>query len=165
MSVPDQVIKVRPALAEDAASITRVYVESAEHHAAIDGERYSIPSANFITERYRTGQQHIEDTVATTFVAESGGEIIGFVDARLDKSPDPMHKDLVYCHIVEIAVGENSRGQGVGAKLMLAAEDWGRSQGAELASLEYNAANKRAAWFYHERMGYRIASVTAIKRL
>src|ERR1041385_8030245 len=121
-------VKVRPALAEDAAAITRVYMESAEHHARLDAERYWIPPANFILERYRTGQQHIEDAVATTLVAESGDEIVGFVDVRLDKSPDPMHKDLLFCHIVEIAVSEAARSQGIGAKLMLAAEDWGRSQ-------------------------------------
>ena len=45
-----------------------------------------------------------------------------------------------------------------------AAEDWGREQGAELASLEYLAANMRAASFY-ERTGYRVAAITAIKRL
>jgi ribosomal protein S18 acetylase RimI-like enzyme len=158
-------ITIRPATTEDASAITRVYMESADHHARLDAERYAIPSTNFILERYRTGQQHIEDAVATTFVAESAGEIIGFVDVRLDKSPDPMHKDLLFCHIVEIAVSEATRSQGIGAKLMLAAEDWGKSQGAEFASLEYNAANKRASDFYHQRMGYKIASLMAIKRL
>ena len=37
--------------------------------------------------------------------------------------------------------------------------------GAKFASLEYHAANTRANLFYQERMGYRMASVTVIKRL
>jgi GNAT superfamily N-acetyltransferase len=48
--------------------------------------------------------------------------------------------------------------------LLQAAEDWGRRQGAELASLEYLAANQRASLFY-ERLGYHPASVMAIKSL
>jgi hypothetical protein len=37
--------------------------------------------------------------------------------------------------------------------------------GAEFASLEYHAANTRAGLFYQERMGYRPAAITAIRRL
>ncbi len=76
-----------------------------------------------------------------------------------------MHRDLVYCHIVEIAVRTASRNQGIGQRLLTSAEDWGREMGAEFASLEYLAANTRVRSFYHERMGYRPAAVTAIKRL
>jgi hypothetical protein len=41
----------------------------------------------------------------------------------------------------------------------------GAGLGAAFASLEYHAADKRAGSFYQERMGYRPAAVTAIKRL
>ena len=141
-------------------------MESAEHHKGLDPERYSVPSFDAIAARYREGRQHSADPGAAviTLVAERGSEIVGFVDARLDYSPDPMHKELTYCHIVEIAVGGRHRSQGIGEKLLRAAEDWGRGQGADLMSLEYNAANSRAAEFY-QRMGFRAASITAIKRL
>lgn len=160
-------LTIRPADTEDADAITRVYLESAEHHARLDPERYSVPSRQFISERYRDGRQYSADadSVVITLVAESGGEIVGFVDARLDQSPDPMHKDLVYCHIIEIAVSERNRSQGIGEQLLRAAEDWGRGHGAQFASLEYNAANTRAGSFYQQRMGFRVASITAIRRL
>ena len=126
MSLSQPVLKIRPATAEDADAITSVYLESAEHHAAIDPERYTIPSRDFISERYRNGRQYQADadSVVVTFVAESSGQIVGFVDARLDKSPDPMHKDMTYCHIIEIAVAERTRSQGIGEQLLRAAEDW-----------------------------------------
>jgi ribosomal protein S18 acetylase RimI-like enzyme len=167
MSVSQPVAKIWRATAEDADAITSVYLESAQHHATIDPERYTIPSREFISERYRNGRQYQADadSVVVTLVAESGGEIVGFVDARLDRSPDPMHKDLIYCHIIEIAVAERKRSQGIGEQLLRAAEDWGREHRAQLASLEYNAANTRAAAFYQQRMGFRVASITAIKRL
>lgn len=155
---------IRPATSKDADGITRVFLESAEHHARIDPERYLVPDADAIAERYRARQQHAPDDVAITLVAELNGGIVGFVDARLDRSPDPMHRDMIYCHIVEIAVSVAHQSQGIGAQLLKAAEDWGREQGATLASLEYNAANTRAAGFY-QRLGYAAANIMAIKRL
>jgi ribosomal protein S18 acetylase RimI-like enzyme len=159
-------ITIRPAVSRDADGITRVYLESAEYHAGLDAERYWIPEATEISARYREGRQHPPDAGADaiTLVAEISGEIVGFADARLTQSPDPMHRQMIYCYVVEIAVSSRHQGQGLGAQLLRAAEDWGRRQGAEFASLEYLAANQRASLFY-ERLGYRAGSIIAIKRL
>jgi GNAT superfamily N-acetyltransferase len=120
-----------------------------------------------ISARYREGRQHPPQTVgeSITLAADLGGEIVGFIDARLERSPDPMHREMLYCHIVEFAVGLTHQRQGIGRRLLQAAEDWGREHGAELASLEYLSANPRAGDFYRQRMGYRPAAITAIKRL
>jgi ribosomal protein S18 acetylase RimI-like enzyme len=160
-------ITIRPATSEDADGITRAYIESAEHHARLDPERYAVPVVEAIAARYREGRQHPPQTEgeSVTLVAEHGGEIVGFVDARLGQSPDPMHREMLYCHIVEIAVSVAHQRRGIGQQLLRAAEDWGREHGAELASLEYLTANARAASFYQERMGYRPAAVIAVKRL
>lgn len=160
-------MSIRPAVPADAEGIARVFLESAEHHARLDPERYSVPSFEAISARYRQGRQHsqTEHGASVTFVAELSGEIAGFIDARLEKSPDPMHRELIYCHVAEIAVGSRVQNQGIGEELMRAAEEWGRRQGAQFGSLEYHAANTRAAAFYQERMGYRVASLLAIKRL
>lgn len=160
-------ITIRPAVAEDADGITRTYLESAEHHARLDPERYLVPTFEAIASRYREGRQHAVETGAEgiTFVAEFGDEIVGFVDARLERSPDPMHREMIYCHVVEIAVSGRHQSQGIGERLLRAAEDWGRGQGATLALLEYLTANTRAGEFYQRRMGYRVAAMMAIKRL
>lgn len=160
-------ITIRPAVSEDADDIVRTYLESAQHHARLDPERYWVPAAEVISARYREGRQHPPDAgaEAITLVAELRGEIVGFIDARLDRSPDPMHREMSYCHIVEIAVSSSQQSQGIGGQLLRAAEDWGRRQGATFASLEYHAENTRAGEFYQRRMGYRAASITAIKRL
>jgi len=100
-----------------------------------------------------------------TLVAELSCEVVGFIDARLEQSPDAMHREMIYCHIAEIAVRTGYRNQDIGRRLLRAAEDWGRQLGAEFASMEYHAANTRASLFYQERIGYSLASVTAIKRL
>jgi GNAT superfamily N-acetyltransferase len=158
---------IRSSASEDADGITRVYLESAEHHARLDPARYGIPSSAAIAARYRDGQQHPLQSAAEaiTLVAELNNEIVGFLDARLDRSPDPMHKHLLYCVIVEIAVSRGHQSRGIGGRLLEAAEAWGREHGANFSSLEYLAENARAAEFYCRRMGYRAAHITAIKSL
>jgi ribosomal protein S18 acetylase RimI-like enzyme len=157
---------IRQASALDAEGIARVFLESADYHARLDPERYAVPDADAIAARYRDGRKHPagEGENGITLAAELGGEIAGFVDIRLDRSPDPMHRDITYCHVVEIAVGVGHQNRGIGRLLLAAAEDWGRQNGATFASLEYLADNSRAAALY-ERLAYRVASITAIKRL
>jgi ribosomal protein S18 acetylase RimI-like enzyme len=164
-------ITIRPARPEDADGITRTYIESAEHHARLDPERYSIPAREAIAARYREGRQHPPQTEGESITliaeldAELGGEIVGFVDVRVERFPDPMLCEMLYCHIVEIAVSLAHQSQGIGEQLLRAAEDWGREHGAEMAALEYLTANTRAGSFYEQRMGYRRAAVKAVKRL
>jgi ribosomal protein S18 acetylase RimI-like enzyme len=160
-------ITIRPAVAEDADGIAGTYLESAEHHARLDPERYWVPAVEAISARYREGRQHPQDAGAEsiTLVAELSGEIVGFIDARLERSADAMHREMIYCHVAEIAVSSRRQNQGIGGRLLQAVEDWGRRQGAEFASLEYHAANTRAGEFYQRNMGYRVVSITTIKRL
>src|SRR5215831_9086179 len=44
---------IRPAAASDIDGIVRTYLESAELHARLDPERYSVPLAETISRRYR----------------------------------------------------------------------------------------------------------------
>ena len=164
---PNPAVTVRPTTRDDAGGIARVFLESAEYHAGLDGQRYAAPRIERITERYRKGRQHPPGSRASaiTLVAELRGEIVGFVDARLERSPDPMHRQLIYCQIAEIAVGRQHHSQGIGGQLLRAAEQWGRGQGAEFAVLEYLASNTRAGRFYEQHMGYSVASIIAIKRM
>jgi GNAT superfamily N-acetyltransferase len=147
-------IEIRPAVPEDADGIARTFLESAEYHAELDPERYSIPALEMVLALYRDGRQHPSHAggEVMTLVAELSGKVVGFIDARLEQSPDAMHREMIYCHIAEIAVRTGYRNQDIGARLLRAAEDWGHRLGAEFASLEYHAANTRASLFYQERM-------------
>jgi ribosomal protein S18 acetylase RimI-like enzyme len=158
-------VRIRPATPEDAEAITRIYTQSAEHHARMDPERNHVPDQTAIAERYRTGRQHPdEETESVTLISEMDGSVVGFLDARVVRPFDPMYRPLTYCFVADIAVAEEHRSEGVGEKLMRACEDWAKEQGAGFVSLEHHVSNTRAAAFY-ERLGYRSASVVAIKRL
>ena len=81
-----------------------------------------------------------------TWVAEGGGEILGFLIA--DRQPQKV------CHIVTIDVVESGRRRGIGSRLMFAAEEWARQQGLRLIYLETAEDNLTAQRFYRAR-GYR----------
>jgi GNAT superfamily N-acetyltransferase len=160
------VMTIRPAAPEDVDGIGHVLLESAAHHASLDPERYFVPSLEMLTTRYRDRMRRPDDRESSVLmVADVSGEIVGFAEARLERSPDPMHRAVQFCHVGEIAVRARYRSHGIGARLLGAVEDWGRRHGAAFASLEYHAANTRAGAFYQRRMGYATAAVTAIKRL
>ncbi len=160
-------LAIRPAETVDCNAIAQVFMESSEHHASLDSELFFIPDRSMVTERYREGHQHPSDKhdECITLVAEFDGEVVGFVDARLDRPTDPMHREMVFCHIVELAVARRFQSKGIGAQLLQGAEQWGRQLGAHIALLEHNQANSRASAFYRQRMGYRVTSITLIKKL
>jgi GNAT superfamily N-acetyltransferase len=158
-------VRIRPAIPGDAGPITRVYMESAEHHAQLDPVSCNLPDRAAIEERYRQGRQHPESEFpAVTLVAEAGGEIVGFLDAQIQLPFDPMLRPIPYCFIADVAVAAARRSEGIGAKLIQAIESWARYQGAGFVSLIYNAGNPRVAELY-TKLGYRVASVGMTKRL
>lgn len=160
-------ITIRAAVSEDANGIASTFLESAAHHASLDSELYWVPAVETIASHYREGRQHPSDGQEenVTLVAELSGEIVGFLDARLYRPFDAMHREIIFCQVSEIAVRRRYQNQGIGGRLLRAAEDWGRQHGAEFGLLEYHTANTLAGRFYQQHMGYRAASITAIKRL
>jgi len=81
------------------------------------------------------------------WVAETGGEVTGFLVARRVVS------DI---EILNLAVRLESRRQGTGALLLQGALDWGRSMLTEKALLEVRASNLAALKFY-ERFGFEVS--------
>jgi [ribosomal protein S18]-alanine N-acetyltransferase len=80
-----------------------------------------------------------------TWVAEDGGEVVGFLIANRTRTGT--------MHVITIDVKEERRRRGVGEALMNAAEEWGRRQGLRGASLETAEGNRAAQEFYRKR-GY-----------
>ena len=70
------------------------------------------------------------------FVAEENdGTLAGFLEANLRSAADGCDEKLPVGYLEGWFVAESRRGQGVGAALLHAAEDWARAQGsAEMAS-------------------------------
>jgi ribosomal-protein-alanine N-acetyltransferase len=75
----------------------------------------------------------------TGFVAESGGQMIGFAMARLVAD---------VCELESLVVAVEARGQGVGRALFRAVVEWAQSRNALRLELEVRASNFRAISIY-----------------
>jgi GNAT superfamily N-acetyltransferase len=67
-------------------------------------------------------------------------------------------------HLGMIAVTERAEGQGIGAALMRAAEDWARGRGYAKLTLNVFEGNIRARTIY-ERFGYNVETIRYVKTL
>jgi ribosomal-protein-alanine N-acetyltransferase len=81
------------------------------------------------------------------WVADDEGTLAGFLVAR---------RVAADVEILNFAVRTESRRRGIGAALLRAVMDWGKSFPAEKAMLEVRASNLAALRFY-ERFGFRLA--------
>ena len=81
--------------------------------------------------------------VRAAFVADGGGEVIGFSVGKLVAG---------VCELESMAVDCEARGRGIGAALITAVTDWARANGADRIELEVRASNARAIRLY-ERAG------------
>lgn len=94
------------------------------------------------------------------FVAEDGGEVVGFVTTSTRRH---FAGDLD-AYVGELVVDRPAEGRGIGRMLMTAAEDWARRQGLAYISLDTGAANAHARAFYRA-LGYEEEDIKLTKSL
>jgi [ribosomal protein S18]-alanine N-acetyltransferase len=87
-----------------------------------------------------------------TWVAEDGGEVLGFLVANKTRTGT--------MHVITIDVKQEWRRRGIGEALMDAAEEWARQQGLRGASLETAEANQAAQQFYRKRGYTKLRQIT-----
>lgn len=88
-----------------------------------------------------------------TFVAEAGGDVVGFIGACLVPSYE---LDDAYVRVLDLAVDESSRGAGIGSALLTAAEAWARQEGARVVVVNTREDDGAAgASSFYEARGYR----------
>ena len=88
-----------------------------------------------------------------------GGDPLGFV--FLEPATDYFSGDR-HGHIGMIAVSERAEGQGAGAALMRAAEEWARANCFPKVTLNVFEGNARARAVY-ERFGYQVETLRYVK--
>ena len=94
------------------------------------------------------------------FVAEEGGEVVGFVTTSTRRH---FAGDLD-AYVGELVVDRRAEGRGLGRMLMTAAEDWARDQGLAHISLDTGAANAHARAFYRA-LGYQEEDIKLTKHV
>jgi ribonuclease HI len=95
---------------------------------------------------------------AVMFLAESRGQIVGFIRLKIEQSPDiPLLQPRRYAKISDVGVKKAYHRRGIGKALMQSAEKWATEKGVDKIQLNVWEFNKGASAFYQE-LGYATAS-------
>jgi GNAT superfamily N-acetyltransferase len=162
-------IVVREARPGDGDALARIHAEVARYYLELAPDYFEIPALEGFAEQLDAVARGTDST-RLRLVAEIDGEVVGALLARLlppeaagrQTSRDPGEARL---RIDYLATASASRRQGAGARLVEAAEAWGRNAGATVAETWTYHRSPLSAPFWEERMGYEGRSVYLRKPL
>jgi ribosomal protein S18 acetylase RimI-like enzyme len=145
-------VTVRPATPNDYEALCAVVAAVDRFHADLVPHRFRRIEGPARPVAWLTGL--VESPDGLLLVAERGGELVGFLEGGLQRSPEgPMHLPRRLLMVDGVGVLEAHRRAGVGRALMEAAHAWARARGLDEVELSVHAANRDALAFY-ERLGY-----------
>jgi GNAT superfamily N-acetyltransferase len=164
-------IVLRPAQPGDGNDLARGWIETGKYYAALDPQAYQVPEPDGLAGWFETllGKPRSKETI--WLVAEVDGQVVGNVEARLERPIDSAPRQLLR-HLGErrvvvdaLGVEESYRRRGVATRLMQAVEGWARERGATVLSLETDIASPLSMPFYERRMAYQKRAVIFQKYL
>ncbi|KJH68506.1 GNAT family N-acetyltransferase [Chromobacterium violaceum] len=138
---------IRKADAQDLDAICRLAAQiNRQHHQALPELFLAAADADADRAFWRA---RLEGEDSVLLVAEREGAVLAFLTAQLQNSPPlPFLQARRICRIGTIVVDEACQGQGMGSRLLAAAEDWGRRRDADELRLEVMQFNQGALAFY-----------------
>jgi GNAT superfamily N-acetyltransferase len=164
-------IAIRPARPGDGTGIAGAWLDAGRTYVAIAPELFRIPEESGLVESFESDLASDRTEEDLWLVAESEGEVAGWLTARIEApSGEPRHQ-LVRrfsehrLQVDALVVATANRRRGVGTALMEAAEAWGRDRGARIAVLDTFIDSPMSVRFYEARMGYRRHSIVFSKPL
>lgn len=139
-------IIIRSATIEDIGQLSDMYYKMYDILSA-----YGMP--------YKLNKKTIAETlilqlkarVSKYFVAEKGGQLVGFVAVdvmRMDRKLS--YKNNIIGHIKDIYVSPAVGRTGIGTRLLARAEDWARENGASIIECNVIANNEPAQNFWDD---------------
>jgi ribosomal protein S18 acetylase RimI-like enzyme len=159
---------LRQARSGDGAGLARIWIDGAAHYASLAPEAFQVPRAEGLAEWL---EQEALSTETYSHVAVLDDELVGHVWAAVlppsAQAAWQMLRDLTHTRLTIhwLGVLGAHRRQGIGTRLMVAAESWGRNRGAEVAGFSTYVAGPLAVPFYERGMGYRRQGLYFTKRL
>jgi GNAT superfamily N-acetyltransferase len=161
---------IRRARRDDAAAIARLHLGFAAYYLELAPNDFRLPEQDGLVD-YVAADLEPADAMILLLVAESDNDVVGhliarvlapYADARYELVPTLAETRLQIDYVV---TDERHRRRGVASALVRAAEEWGRAQGATVATTDTYAAGPLSVPFWQERMGYRTRSLRLVKPL
>jgi ribosomal protein S18 acetylase RimI-like enzyme len=146
-------VTIRPATREDLPALGRLGALLLRVHYRFDAERFLAPRANS-EEGYAwfLGTQ-LEEPDVVVYVAERGGEVLGYVYAGLESpSWKELRGEAGFIH--DVVVAETARRDGIASRLVDAAARWLEERGAPRILL-WTAEKNEPAQRLFDRLGFR----------
>ncbi len=150
---------VRPGRRDDATAAARLWVMSADEHTLYDSVYTTAPDAEKVMRRFLADLS--SSSHSCLFVAESDGEVVGFLSGELREGSSAF-SPKIWAAVEDVYVTPDHRGSGIGHALFESCQEWAREKGANGVSLQVAADNTRARKFYEE-LGFREVSVYQVK--
>lgn len=117
-------------------------------------------SENVLRERFTRVTRHSDYDL---LVLEEDGILLGCVGLFQAQA---FEHDTTYVRIVAFVVNAKHRRQGIGLRLIRAAEDWAHARGATAVLLNSgNRPEREAAHHFYQSMGYSVTSTSYSKSL
>ena len=149
-------ISVRKATADDYESLCELFDEGDALHRDNLPQIFQKPGGAVRERDYYCGL--ITDESIALFVAEAGGNLVGFVHAMVRDAPAlPMFVPRCYAIVDGIVVKSGFQNRGIGGTLMEKMHEWAIAKGAGSIELNVYEFNGNAISFY-ESLGYRAFS-------
>lgn len=163
-------ITVREVRPGDGEALTRIHRDTAVYYAELAPEYFQVPMLEGFAEELDAEAESVADA-ALQLVAEADGKVVGALAARL-LSPEAGAQRQITRDVGEkrlridyLAIDQARRRQGVGTRLVEAAEEWGRRAGARIAETSTYYRSPLSLPFWERRMGYEEQSVNLRKLL
>ncbi len=153
-------ISIRPPRAGDGESLARTWLDAAHFYANLNPELFQVPDSDGLAQWCEEWTVNAVSSDRLLLVAADGGQVVGFISASIQPPVKNAARQFVRdvgltrLLINALVVRQAYWRQRIGTQLMAAAEDWGRSQGAQIALLDTYIASPVSVTFYENRAGY-----------
>lgn len=165
------VVVVREFRPGDGANIARISRENGAYYARLASEHFREPDEEGLIGLLEDDGEWRESTQNLALVAEVDGDVAGYLEASiqppLETARWQTQRDLGLVRLFINFVGTADRYKriGVATRLVEAAEEWGRRQGAAVAVCDTFIDSPVSVPFWEARMGYDRRAIIFRKRL
>lgn len=138
---------VRRCRPQDVDRVAALWSGLTEHHSRLDPVFALRADAGERIRLLLKGQ--LRDTDTAIFVADDGGDVLGFCAVRVDRAP-PILEEVERAEITDLGVREDARRRGFGRALVEAALGWIAERGLGRVEVRVASRNPEGQAFWRE---------------